>query len=111
VPALSIADLESKGLTKETAEEFLALRRKKRAPLTPRAWEGIASEASKANWTVEQVIRKCLARGWQGFEAEWVKGERPAGAAHVNRQEALEASNRAVGERWLANQGDDHAEE
>jgi len=111
VPALTVVDLEAKGLTRETAEEFLALRRKKRAPLTPRAWDGIAAEASKASWTVEQAILKCLARGWQGFEAEWVKGERPAGAQHVNRQEQLEASNRAVGERWLANQGGSDAEE
>ena len=115
VPPLTSEQLEAAGLTRETADEFLALRRKKRAPLTPRAWEGIASEADKAGWTVEQVIRKCLARGWQGFEAEWVKGERPAGAPqHVNRQEALEASNRAVGDTWAAKmqaqQGGDDAD-
>lgn len=104
VAALTVDQLETVGLNRETAEEFLALRRKKRAPLTPRAWDGIASEAAKAGWTVEQVIGKCLARGWQGFEAEWVKGERPTGGGHVNRQEALEASNRAVAERWLAKQ-------
>lgn len=112
VPALTVDQLEDHGLTRPTAEEFLDLRRKKRAPLTPRAWEGIASEAEKSGWTVEQAIRKCLARGWQGFEAEWVKSERPPGAAqHVNRQEALEESNRQVGERWLANQGDHDAAE
>jgi len=102
IPSLTAEQLESQGLTRETADEFLALRRKKRAPLTPRAWEGIVEEAGKAGWTVEQVVRKCLARGWQGFEADWVKNERPAGAPqHFNRQEALEASNRAVSERWL----------
>ncbi len=112
VPALTVDELEAAGLKRDTAEEFLALRRKKRAPLTPRAWAGITSEAEKAGWTPEQAISKCLARGWQGFEAEWVKSERPAGSSqHVNRQEALEASNRAVGERWLANQGDDDAEQ
>lgn len=110
VPALTAEDLERRGISRATAEEFLALRRKKRAPLTPRAWDGIASEVEKAGWTPEQAISKCLARGWQGFEAEWVKNERPGGQGqHYNRQEALEASNRAIGERWLANQGEQDA--
>jgi hypothetical protein len=67
------------GLTEETANEFLALRRKKGSPLTPRAWKGIQEQAAKAGWSNEDAVAKCLARGWTGFEAEWVQsGIRPA---------------------------------
>lgn len=100
--ALTVADLVGFGLTTETAVDFIALRRKKRAPLTARAWKGIAEEASKAGWTNEQACCKCLARGWQGFEADWVKGEKAGG---VNKQEQLEARNRSVADAWAAGGG------
>lgn len=95
VAALSSSDLVAEGVDEETAVEFLALRTKKRAPLTPKAWEGIKDEAGKAGWSLQDAIAKCLARGWQGFEAAWVKSEfQPARAspqakfdpvAYVNR--------------------------
>ncbi|WP_216661167.1 hypothetical protein [Ralstonia sp. 3N] len=75
VAALSSSDLVAEGVDEETAVEFLALRAKKRAPLTPKAWEGIKDEAEKAGWSLQDAIAKCLARGWQGFEAAWVQSE------------------------------------
>lgn len=55
--------------------DFLDLRRRKRAPMTETALAGIKREAGKAGWSLEDVLAKCLARGWQGFEAGWVKDE------------------------------------
>ena len=52
--------------------DFLAVRAKKRAPLTATAWDGIMSEVEKSGWPVEKALRKCCERGWQGFEAKWV---------------------------------------
>lgn len=72
VTALSSSDLVADGVTEQTANEFLDLRRKKRAPLTPGAWDGIKTEATKAGWSMQAAVAKCVARGWQGFEAEWV---------------------------------------
>ena len=70
--ALSCSDLMADGLSEETANEWLAFRRQKRAPLTATAWEGIKREAAKAGWVMQDVVTKCMARGWQGFEADWV---------------------------------------
>jgi len=72
VTALSCSDLMADGLSEETANEWLAFRRQKRAPLTATAWEGIKREAAKAGWVMQDVVTKCMARGWQGFEADWV---------------------------------------
>jgi uncharacterized protein YdaU (DUF1376 family) len=72
-PSLTFGELEAEGLTAETAAEFLALRNRKRAKLTRRAWEPIKAEVAKAGWTLERAITECLVRGWVAFKADWVK--------------------------------------
>lgn len=75
------AEMVGDGLTAQTADEFLAHRKRKRAPLTPRAWAGIKTEAQKAGWPLESAIVKAMARGWQSFDAAFVANEPPPGAA------------------------------
>lgn len=77
--ALEPAALMADGLTEQTAVEWLAHRKRKRAPLTQRAWDGIKREAGKAGWQLEDAICKALERGWQSFDAAFVAKEpRPA---------------------------------
>lgn len=71
----SVANLVQLGVDAQTAKEFLDLRKRKRAPLTPLALAGIQREAEAAGWDLNDVLRKCVERGWQGFEADWVKRE------------------------------------
>lgn len=52
--------------------DFLKIRKAKKAPLTQTALDGIEREADEAGWTVEEAITECVTRGWQGFKAEWV---------------------------------------
>lgn len=77
--------------------DFLTIRKAKRAPLTATALEGIEREAAKAGMSLHQALQVCCARGWQGFKAEWATSA-PASSPHqpINRQEALEARNRAA---------------
>ena len=88
--ALTVGDLVSDGVSVEVAAEFVALRKRKRAALTPLAWGGIKREASKAGWTLDAVARKCIERNWQAFEAAWVSEERqgrgPPAADRKSRQ-------------------------
>jgi hypothetical protein len=76
VRSVSILDLQADGLTQQTAEEWLVHRQRKRAKLTPRAWEGIKAEAVKAGMSNEAAVCKAMSRGWTGFEAQWVLSER-----------------------------------
>ncbi len=78
--------------------DFLAIRKAKRAPLTETALDGIAREAAKAGMTLPQALAKCCERGWQGFEAKWV--EREAGAARG--RESVSDFNRRSTEEALA---------
>jgi uncharacterized protein YdaU (DUF1376 family) len=54
--------------------DFLAIRKSKKAPLTESAVQGIRREAQKAGWSLEDALRECCVRGWQGFKADWVEG-------------------------------------
>jgi uncharacterized protein YdaU (DUF1376 family) len=74
VPSLSVSDLEAKGVATQTAAEFLAIRKRKRAPLTEIAMAGIARETAAAGWNLESALKKCIERGWTSFEASWVLG-------------------------------------
>lgn len=72
------------GVKDQTWADFLDLRKRKRAPLTETAMAGIEREARKAGWSMEAALEKCVVRGWQGFEADWLKGERPPSDAPAN---------------------------
>jgi hypothetical protein len=63
------------GVSEQTWADFRKLRVAKKAPITPRALEGIWKEADKAGYTLEAALRECCARGWTGFKADWVKGK------------------------------------
>lgn len=106
-PWLTVDDLVADGLTPETAQGFLEHRKAKKAKLTALAWKGFTNEVAKAaDWTNEAAALKVIARNWTSVEAEWLVGASSATrpVAHINRQQALEDSNRAVAARWLEKQ-------
>ncbi|MCM5682915.1 helix-turn-helix domain-containing protein [Schlegelella sp. S2-27] len=82
---VSVSELVADGLSEQTASELLAHRKRKRADLTPRAWEGIKSEASKAGWSAEQAVAKLLTRGWTAFEADWLKPQERGSPAEPSK--------------------------
>jgi uncharacterized protein YdaU (DUF1376 family) len=56
-------------------EDFLTLRKAKKAPVNQTVLNLIKSQADKAGWSLESALSECVARGWVGFKADWVKGE------------------------------------
>jgi uncharacterized protein YdaU (DUF1376 family) len=55
--------------------DFLAVRKAKKSPLTQTAMKAIIKEAELAGWTIEDALTKAVTKNWIGFNAEWVKGE------------------------------------
>jgi hypothetical protein len=84
-----------------TAAEFIAHKSRLKAPLTQRAWHDHCAEAAKVGWSPLQAAEKVMAKGWKGFESKYVAGESRGTVVPINRQEAIEQRNRAVGEEWL----------
>jgi hypothetical protein len=62
------------GLDPKVWQDFIAIRKAKRSPLTETALEGIRREALKAGVSLEAGLRTCCERGWQSLKAEWIGG-------------------------------------
>jgi hypothetical protein len=60
-------------VSEQVWNDFIALRKAKRAPLSQTALAGILNEADKALMTLEDALTECITRGWQSFKAEWIK--------------------------------------
>ena len=80
-------------------EDFLNLRKAKKAPLTFTALKRIENEAKRAQMPLVDVLTICCERGWQGFCAEWMKNIQPK-----VKQDAVRESNREIAEKWLSSQ-------
>ena len=80
------------GVDQNIWNDFLDLRKAKRAPLSNTALAAIEREAAKAGWSLNEALAECIARGWQGFKSEWVTnngnngrtGNNPRGNGQIN---------------------------
>lgn len=61
------------GVTDSVWQDWLKLRKAKKAAVTQTAIDGIAREASKAGVSLQTALETCCARGWTGFKADWLK--------------------------------------
>lgn len=81
------------GRPPEVAEQvwgdFLALRAKKRAPVTETVLAEARTEAAKAGLTLERFLAVWCARGSQGLQAEWLKPHELGAARATTRTTVL----------------------
>ena len=61
------------GVTDIVWQDWLSLRKAKKAVVTQTAVDGIAREASKAGVSLQTALETCCARGWTGFKADWLQ--------------------------------------
>ena len=91
------------GVSQSVWQDFLQLRKAKKAPMTNAALAGIMREAEKAKWTLEQALTQCCMRGWTGFKADWVASVPMVGTMTVpskpDRDPALVKLDQDVGNR------------
>lgn len=60
------------GVSQSVWDEFIAHRKAKKAKVTDLVIEGIAKEATKAGWSLEDALKETIVRNWQSFKADWV---------------------------------------
>ena len=60
------------GVSQSVWDEFIAHRKAKKAKVTELVVEGIAKEAVKAGWSLEDALKETIVRNWQSFKADWV---------------------------------------
>lgn len=57
-------------------DAWVAMRRKKKADVTPLVMEAMGKQlhaAADIGWTVDDVLEECCFRNWQGFKASWLE--------------------------------------
>lgn len=74
------------GVDPQVVADFKALRKQKRAAITMTAMQAIKRESENAGLSLEDALRVCCARGWQGFKAEWLepKSQASGGRPSIN---------------------------
>jgi len=72
------------GVSQEVWQEFTKHRKAKKASVTPLVIKGIAEQAKKAGWSLEDALKETVVRNWQSFNADWVTGKNaPSGQSNV----------------------------
>ena len=61
------------GVTESVWQDWLKLRKEKKAAVTQTALDGIEREAKKAGVSLQTALETCCARGWTGFKATWME--------------------------------------
>jgi hypothetical protein len=83
--------------------DWLALRKQKRAPVTPTVVAEAEREAGMAGLSLEEFLRVWCARGSQGLQADWLKPTERGTVVPFNgsKADALAARNIAVAQRFI----------
>jgi hypothetical protein len=59
-------------------DDWVALRKSKKAPITQTVFDWALAEANKLGWTLEKFLAEWCTRGSQGLKAEWIAKQNPA---------------------------------
>lgn len=70
---LKAKDLVSEGIDPQVADDWMAVRKAKKAPLTQSSWEAVKREAAAAGLTSAQAVRIAAESNWQSFKASWLQ--------------------------------------
>jgi uncharacterized protein YdaU (DUF1376 family) len=63
------------GVTESVWQDWITLRKSKKAAVTQTALDGIEREARKAGVSLQTALETCCARGWTGFKADWMQSK------------------------------------
>jgi uncharacterized protein YdaU (DUF1376 family) len=81
-------------VTQKTWDAFLLHRKTKRATVTDVVLEKLSSEARKAGISLDEAMREMCARGWVGFNADWM--QKSAIEKNIERKERADAAMRVI---------------
>ena len=91
--------LEAENIPKNIINDFIAIRKVKKLPITQSAIDGIKKEALKLNYTLLQAIEICCAESWAGFKADWVLNKNKQSQAPPNRADFQQSTTEAAYEK------------
>lgn len=63
------------GVPDSVRDDWLALRKAKRAVVSQNVVDDLKAKATKLGWSLEQVMKTMVSRNWQGFEISWLDNQ------------------------------------
>jgi uncharacterized protein YdaU (DUF1376 family) len=63
------------GVSSDLWSDFIAYRKRLKAPVTDRVVTRLIKESKDANMTLEQAIETMIFKGWRSFDAKWITKE------------------------------------
>lgn len=103
-PAAADAELFP-GVDAQVIDDFKKLRKQKRAAVTMTAMLSIQKEAAKAGLSLNDALLLCCARGWQGFNADWVTGQAASVKSNLHVNHLDHSSSRRAMEESMRKHG------
>jgi len=91
-----MAALLEAGVDEQTAKDWLQLRKKKRADVSRTVLEQHVKQAAIAGLTLAEALQMSCLRGWQGFDASFVKTSPQARASPAAPPQQLGAAGQAT---------------
>jgi uncharacterized protein YdaU (DUF1376 family) len=73
------------GVTDSVWQDWIKLRKEKRAAVTQTAINGIEREAKKAGVSLQTALETCCERGWTGFKADWLASKSLSKTGQTNQ--------------------------
>lgn len=70
-PINNIKRVTPEGVSTQVWDDFLKLRKQKRAAVTDTVIRGIEKEANKAGLSLNDALEYCCVSGWQSFNSDW----------------------------------------
>lgn len=94
-----LEELLNLGVDKQIAEDFMAVRKKKKATNTVTAFKKLQSEIEKSGMSANDCIKTSVEHDWKGFRVEWLNNlnnnNLPVGMIiHGDRNELYEADKK-----------------
>lgn len=84
-----VEELAKRGVSPQTADDWLTLRKAKRAVVTATVLTEIIAESDKASMSLDRALAYACRQGWQGFKASWVKDDPDAKDAAPEKKDWL----------------------
>jgi hypothetical protein len=82
--------LISLGANKQLVNDWIAVRKTKKATNTETAFNKFKKEFELSGHTIDEVLEKCVEKSWSGFNADWFKKEnvnlQPNGIGRTNQK-------------------------
>ena len=99
-------------VSEQVWQDFTALRKTKRAPITATAMAGMQAAADQAGISLDAALAYCCAVGWQAFNATWYaerQADQPAAKTQAPPRETFrERDKRLEREAWEQMTGRQH---